>query len=141
MIVQKYPTTNVKFAKSCSQEKIIFAHMRRIFTVKMLDHLREKPLPVHPTEIRTSISPSLAVELNTTSALANYATEAETRSLFRCPQCPRDFVTKYNMLVHVNNEHGDDRGPFRCLECGSIAKNKNSLRVHIYLYHKKNSRK
>nr|CAD7605489.1 unnamed protein product [Timema genevievae] len=30
---------------------------------------------VHPTEIRTSISPSLAVELNTTSALANYATE------------------------------------------------------------------
>nr|CAD7196531.1 unnamed protein product [Timema douglasi] len=30
----------------------------------------------HPTEIRTSISPSSAVELNTTSALANYATEA-----------------------------------------------------------------
>nr|CAD7403090.1 unnamed protein product [Timema cristinae] len=36
---------------------------------------REKPLPVHPTEIRTLISPS-AVELNTSSALANYATEA-----------------------------------------------------------------
>nr|CAD7262709.1 unnamed protein product [Timema shepardi] len=36
---------------------------------------REKPPPVHPTEIRTSISPSSAVELNTTSALANYATE------------------------------------------------------------------
>nr|CAD7261647.1 unnamed protein product [Timema shepardi] len=32
---------------------------------------------VHPTEIRTSISPSSAVELNTTSALANYATEAD----------------------------------------------------------------
>nr|CAD7395624.1 unnamed protein product [Timema poppensis] len=31
---------------------------------------------VHPTEIRTSISPSSAVELNMTSALANYATEA-----------------------------------------------------------------
>nr|CAD7569734.1 unnamed protein product [Timema californicum] len=31
---------------------------------------------VHPTEIRTSISPSSAVERNTTSALANYATEA-----------------------------------------------------------------
>nr|CAD7426214.1 unnamed protein product [Timema monikensis] len=30
----------------------------------------------YPTEIRTSISPFLAVELNTTSALANYATEA-----------------------------------------------------------------
>nr|CAD7428056.1 unnamed protein product [Timema monikensis] len=37
---------------------------------------RKKPPPVHPTEIRTSISPSSAVELNTTSALANYATEA-----------------------------------------------------------------
>nr|CAD7571037.1 unnamed protein product [Timema californicum] len=35
----------------------------------------EKPPPVHPTEIRTSISPSSAVELNTTSKLANYATE------------------------------------------------------------------
>nr|CAD7569071.1 unnamed protein product [Timema californicum] len=35
-----------------------------------------KPPPVHPTEIRTYISPSSAVELNTTSALANYATEA-----------------------------------------------------------------
>nr|CAD7199342.1 unnamed protein product [Timema douglasi] len=34
-----------------------------------------KTTPVHPTEIRTSISPSSAVELNTTSALANYATE------------------------------------------------------------------
>nr|CAD7439879.1 unnamed protein product [Timema bartmani] len=33
-------------------------------------------LSIHPTEIRTSISPSSAVELNTTCALANYATEA-----------------------------------------------------------------
>nr|CAD7461444.1 unnamed protein product [Timema tahoe] len=42
-----------------------------------------KTTPVHPTEIRTSISPSSAVELNTTSALANYATEAvEVKSMF-----------------------------------------------------------
>nr|CAD7431854.1 unnamed protein product [Timema monikensis] len=40
------------------------------------DPLVEKPPTVHPTEIRTSISSSSAVELNTTSALANYATEA-----------------------------------------------------------------
>nr|CAD7596243.1 unnamed protein product [Timema genevievae] len=40
--------------------------------------LKENPI-VHPTEIRTSISPSSAVELNTTSALANYATEAEEK--------------------------------------------------------------
>ncbi|CAG2054778.1 unnamed protein product [Timema podura] len=37
---------------------------------------KEKPSPLHPTEIQTSISPSSAVELNTTSALANYATKA-----------------------------------------------------------------
>nr|CAD7395057.1 unnamed protein product [Timema cristinae] len=37
--------------------------------------VEDKPPPVHPTEIRTSISTSSAVEL-TTSALANYATEA-----------------------------------------------------------------
>nr|CAD7267846.1 unnamed protein product [Timema shepardi] len=36
---------------------------------------KEKPPPVHLTEIRTLISPSSAVELNTTSALANYTTE------------------------------------------------------------------
>nr|CAD7429118.1 unnamed protein product [Timema monikensis] len=36
----------------------------------------KKTTRVHPTEMRTSISPSSAVELNTTSALANYATEA-----------------------------------------------------------------
>nr|CAD7393606.1 unnamed protein product [Timema cristinae] len=42
----------------------------------------EKPTPVHPTEIRTSISPSSAVELNTTSALANYATEAGKSPFF-----------------------------------------------------------
>nr|CAD7567797.1 unnamed protein product [Timema californicum] len=35
-----------------------------------------KTTPVHPTEIRTSIFPSSAVELNMTSALTNYATEA-----------------------------------------------------------------
>nr|CAD7267325.1 unnamed protein product [Timema shepardi] len=34
---------------------------------------------IHPTEIRTSVSQSSAVELNTTSALANYATEAVLR--------------------------------------------------------------
>nr|CAD7264421.1 unnamed protein product [Timema shepardi] len=39
------------------------------------NHLGTPP-PVHPTEIRTSIYPSSAVELNTNSALANYATEA-----------------------------------------------------------------
>nr|CAD7393355.1 unnamed protein product [Timema cristinae] len=42
------------------------------------NHLGKKP-PVNRTEIRTSISPSSAVKLNTTSMLANYATEAEAK--------------------------------------------------------------
>nr|CAD7568955.1 unnamed protein product [Timema californicum] len=46
---------------------------------KVENHLGTTPPPVHPTEIRTSISPSSVVELNTTSALANYATEAVTK--------------------------------------------------------------
>nr|CAD7573021.1 unnamed protein product [Timema californicum] len=48
--------------------------------------------PVHPTEIRTSISPSLAVDFNTTSVLDNYATEGssstKTRSMMALLQHP-----------------------------------------------------
>nr|CAD7398182.1 unnamed protein product [Timema poppensis] len=44
-----------------------------------------KTTPVHPTEIRTSISPSSAVELNTTSALPNHATEAGNLKEFDHP--------------------------------------------------------
>ncbi|CAG2060757.1 unnamed protein product [Timema podura] len=43
------------------------------------NHLGNSPVP--PTEIRTSISPSLAVEINTTSAQANYATEAGNHTI------------------------------------------------------------
>nr|CAD7576543.1 unnamed protein product [Timema californicum] len=46
-----------------------------------------KPPPVHPSEIRTLISPSSAVELNTTSALANYATEVEGARRIRFGVC------------------------------------------------------
>ncbi|CAG2055841.1 unnamed protein product [Timema podura] len=46
------------------------------------NHLgKKKKTPVHPAEIRTSISPSSAVELNTTSALASYTTEAGLSSV------------------------------------------------------------
>nr|CAD7395411.1 unnamed protein product [Timema poppensis] len=40
------------------------------------NHLGKTP-PVHPTKIRTSISPSSAVVLNTTSAFTNYATKVD----------------------------------------------------------------
>nr|CAD7199890.1 unnamed protein product [Timema douglasi] len=49
-----------------------------------------KPPPVHPTEIRASISPSSAVELNTTRTLANYATEADG---------PRGLLSAQVMLI------------------------------------------
>nr|CAD7195448.1 unnamed protein product [Timema douglasi] len=49
-------------------------------------HLGEKPPSVLPTEIRTSISPSSAVELNKTSALANYATEADPQKYSALPR-------------------------------------------------------
>nr|CAD7263973.1 unnamed protein product [Timema shepardi] len=42
----------------------------------LVTRVKEKPPPVHPTEIRISISPSSTVELVTTRVLANYATEA-----------------------------------------------------------------
>nr|CAD7427016.1 unnamed protein product [Timema monikensis] len=38
---------------------------------------------IHTTEIRASISPSSAVELNTTSELANYATEGPLTGVLR----------------------------------------------------------
>nr|CAD7257109.1 unnamed protein product [Timema shepardi] len=49
--------------------------------------IQEKPPPVHPTEIRSSVSPYSAVELNTTSALANYATEAGVKLLGYSTRC------------------------------------------------------
>nr|CAD7604622.1 unnamed protein product [Timema genevievae] len=54
-----------------------FLHPISLFSLftRLLRHL-ENLTSVHPTEIRTSISPSSVVWLNTTGALANYATEA-----------------------------------------------------------------
>nr|CAD7589167.1 unnamed protein product [Timema genevievae] len=51
-----------------------------------------KPPSVHPTKIRTSISPSSAVELNTTSALANYVTEAVHSTEIRTSVSPSSAV-------------------------------------------------
>nr|CAD7257189.1 unnamed protein product [Timema shepardi] len=59
-------------------ERLMLTNSRQVDERRIEDinnHLEEKPPTVHPTEIRTSISPSSAVELNTTSALAHYVTE------------------------------------------------------------------
>nr|CAD7591512.1 unnamed protein product [Timema genevievae] len=62
-------------------------------------YIKEKPPPVHPTEIRTSISPSSVVWLNTTGVLDNYATEAASGNCGTCLP-PRSF--------HVPMIRGDD---------------------------------
>nr|CAD7602657.1 unnamed protein product [Timema genevievae] len=62
--------------------------------------------PVHPTEIRTSISPSSAVELNTTGALANYATKAGLFTISyrsRAEGDVRRLVTKVRGLEQIND--------------------------------------
>nr|CAD7440879.1 unnamed protein product [Timema bartmani] len=56
----------------------------------------------HPTDIRTSISPSLVVELNTTSALANYATEFMSCELARKRIFPQ--VSKLGVRERLRRE-------------------------------------
>nr|CAD7405145.1 unnamed protein product [Timema cristinae] len=57
--------------------------------------------PVHPTEIRTSISPSSAVELNTTSALANYATEAVRLSNLNIDDVKTSPINAFSVAIAV----------------------------------------
>nr|CAD7577189.1 unnamed protein product [Timema californicum] len=64
----------------------------------------EKPPPVHSTEIRTSISPSSAVELNTTSALANYATEAG-RNMMNGLSTNQSIISLFGLLFGDTLEH------------------------------------
>ncbi|CAG2053667.1 unnamed protein product, partial [Timema podura] len=59
--------------QNCKLTCIYNDHSMYIWDVR--DIKRGKPLPVHLTEIRTLISPSSAVKLNTTSVLVNYATK------------------------------------------------------------------
>nr|CAD7403378.1 unnamed protein product [Timema poppensis] len=55
---------------------VIYRIYKRTRTARVLQDSSRYPNTVHLTKIRTLISPSSVVELNTTSALANYATEA-----------------------------------------------------------------
>nr|CAD7568154.1 unnamed protein product [Timema californicum] len=57
---------------------------------------------LHPTEIRTSISPSSAVELNTTSALANYATEAGVNDH---GACANDLFSRLFRLLFIDQHY------------------------------------
>nr|CAD7400438.1 unnamed protein product [Timema cristinae] len=71
-------------SQSVKDKGVMIKFVLRVELEEVNQHLRVgrvenhlgKTTPVHPTEIRISISPSSAVNLNMTSALANYATEA-----------------------------------------------------------------
>nr|CAD7203276.1 unnamed protein product [Timema douglasi] len=78
-------------------------HHNRGVLDKLCDEVAQKlNCTLHPTEIRTSISPSSAVELNTTSALANYATEAAWRGLN--PPYPHGYGLEYYPQLHVTSQ-------------------------------------
>nr|CAD7447289.1 unnamed protein product [Timema bartmani] len=74
----------------------------------------------HPTEIRTSISPSSAVELNTTSALANYATEAggssdHLQNSYLDLDLPFAFIYRYKLIWSKRVDHCE-KHPFKKIE-------------------------
>nr|CAD7428340.1 unnamed protein product [Timema monikensis] len=70
---------------------------------------------VHPTEIRTSIYPSSAVELNATSALANYATEAGDGNV------PSFSYKRGPSLIHVGDTlRGSDTSVHPVLQGGFV---------------------
>jgi hypothetical protein len=57
----------------------------------------------------------------------------------KCPLCPRVFVNKFNLKVHIRDVHSVDQGPFSCSQCGKQVKNRSCLRVHVYQQHRKKS--
>nr|CAD7401012.1 unnamed protein product [Timema cristinae] len=78
--------------------------------------LEARDLPLMK-DIRTSISPSSAVGLNTTSALANYATEAE-------------FGTTINTTMSMNAKSENPRNTLAmCVDCGTEARRSVSVRA------------
>nr|CAD7446191.1 unnamed protein product [Timema bartmani] len=91
---------------------------------------RKNHPPVHPTEIRTSISPSSVVYLNTIGVLVNYATEsngkvspwsiqpvkwvsADVTSNHASVHPSKDGACKHlptSVMLHVPVQHKDERG-------------------------------
>ncbi|CAG2054988.1 unnamed protein product [Timema podura] len=87
---------------------------------------------VHPTEIRTSFSLSSAVELNTTSALANYATEAGEKP-FQCEECEYR-TADHNSLRRHKMRHSGDK-PYKCPHCAYACIQANTYKAHLKSKH------
>nr|CAD7259810.1 unnamed protein product [Timema shepardi] len=74
---EDHPFVNLVNIQACLPEPVPLVAGGRMVMPTELPWLAVLSYKVHSTKIRTSIAPSSAVELNTTSTLANYATEAD----------------------------------------------------------------
>nr|CAD7262665.1 unnamed protein product [Timema shepardi] len=88
---------------SLNRDEIIGV-IRSAFSASVSINIKDSPLEstaIHPTKIRTSISLSSAVEINTTSALANHAIEAATEETVQTfqPELQVDIKAKISALV------------------------------------------
>ncbi|PSN45833.1 hypothetical protein C0J52_05495 [Blattella germanica] len=54
---------------------------------------------------------------------------------FVCRLCSREFANNQNLKVHIEDAHGDNRGPFACPYCKKLSKNRSSLRMHLSNFH------
>ncbi|XP_046401259.1 protein bric-a-brac 2-like [Ischnura elegans] len=98
--------------------------------------LSEKPPVVdriHPPPL--SVKPA-AQMIDETSLQTSEDTE-----IYKCTACSRIFKRRESLMSHVDNIHGQGRGPFHCSLCGRKAKNKHSLSTHMTDYHRRPKKK
>nr|CAD7265322.1 unnamed protein product [Timema shepardi] len=95
--IKPRPRHRLRIRRSVVRKKSMLQYKIALAT----EFLPEKPPPVHPTEIRTSISPSSAVELNTTSALANYGTEAGSEDVKYVIKGSFDLGSQYHYTMET----------------------------------------
>ncbi|CAG2054796.1 unnamed protein product [Timema podura] len=77
---------------------------------KSIVYYTGKSAPAYPTEIQTSISPSLVVELNMTSALINYATKKAFDWLTACFRSTR--ANPLSAVICVNENRPFKEGAY-----------------------------
>lgn len=56
--------------------------------------------------------------------------------MYKCQFCPnKSYHWKHDLQRHEKNTHGSDVGPFSCLLCQRVYKNRNTLQQHHKLVH------